>query len=200
MRNNAPLRAGLLEQRHFSTPAAAAAETATPLRFILCCPAQPTAWSTGQLSSPALGPMAHCVSKQKQHETMRACSGAGKYAKLDGGWYKCTDCDAGTYRSGDASPTNNVCLAIPAGALRPLSAQLAPEPGPTLATLPALMHLSPAQHQGSASNSETCLLLSTPKQTPLLSRCPCPLPPLPMGRLQRGYGHRHHRTLQDRPV
>ena len=43
------------------------------------------------------------------------CSPAGQYAKLVSGTYVCTACKANYYRSGDASPNNNVCRPIPAG-------------------------------------------------------------------------------------
>ena len=43
------------------------------------------------------------------------CSPAGQYAKLVSGTYVCTACKANYYRSGDASPRNNVCRPIPAG-------------------------------------------------------------------------------------
>ena len=52
---------------------------------------------------PPLLPPLHC------------CSPAGQYAKLVSGTYVCTACKANYYRSGDASPNNNMCLPVPAG-------------------------------------------------------------------------------------
>jgi len=43
----------------------------------------------------------------------------GTIAKMVGTdtWASCDPCPAGTYRSGDASASNNVCIQIPAGVL-----------------------------------------------------------------------------------
>lgn len=43
------------------------------------------------------------------------CSPPGQFATLLNGAFKCEPCKPGYYRSGDASPENNVCVPIPAG-------------------------------------------------------------------------------------
>ena len=56
-----------------------------------------------------------------------SCSLLGQYAALLNGTYACMPCKPGYYRSGDASPSNNVCRPIPAGYMELSRAGVAPQ-------------------------------------------------------------------------